>query len=123
MINATFNNQLKILETQFKNDVSLNQLLDFINDTTKNACYPRTLKILADAQHVVFKFSINDLVTIKNETNRSLEYYDSIASAIIINNPKTAAITTLFQTLTINETSHFDVFSTKEAALNWLNTF
>jgi hypothetical protein len=123
MINSTFNNQSKILETHFKNDVYLNDVLDYILSTMENTTYPRTLKILTDAQEVKFKFTVSDLKAISNESNKSLKHYDTIIDAIVINSPEAAAITTLYQAISKNESYHFEVFSTKEAALNWLRTF
>lgn len=123
MISATFNNHLNILETQFKNDVYLNDVLNYITATIENTTYPRILKILTNAKQVKFKFTVNDLKAISNESSKSLKHYDIIADAIVVNSPEAAAITTLYQALSKNESYHFEVFSTKEAALNWLSTF
>jgi hypothetical protein len=123
MVNFTFNNKLNILESQFKGDVYLKEITDYIKATHKNKIYPRTLKILTNAEKAIFKFSVNDLNTIVNENNKSLEQYDAIIDAIIIDSPETAALSILYQELTKNKKYHFNVFSTHEAALNWLKDF
>tara|TARA_R110000868_G_scaffold72314_8_gene210962 strand:- start:208 stop:579 length:372 start_codon:yes stop_codon:yes gene_type:complete len=123
MVISKFNEQTKILESHFKNNIHLKDVLDYIIATKENTSYPRTLKILTNAKHASFKFSFNDLNAIISENNKSLEKYDAIIDAIIIDSPETAALTVLYQELAKNKKYHFDVFSTEEAALIWLETF
>ena len=123
MVKTTFNQQTNILESQFKGDVFLNEILDYIQATKENTTYPRKLKILTDAQHAAFKFNVNDLKSVVTENNKSLNNYQAIIDAIIIDSPETAALTVLYQELARNEKYHFNVFSTQEAAVNWLETF
>ncbi len=99
MVNSTFNDDLNILETQFKNEVYVKEITDYIKATKNNKTYPRTLKILTDASEALYKFSVNDLNTIISENNKSLEKYDAIIDAIIINSPQEAALSILYQEL------------------------
>lgn len=123
MIHTVFNKETNILETQFKDDVFLNEIIDYIITTKENKSYPRTLKILTDSKHAVFKFTVSDLNAILSENVESLKNYDAIIDAIIIASPQTAALSLLYQELAKNDKYHFDVFSSHEAALRWLNTF
>lgn len=123
MVQANFNKETNILETQFKGDVHLNEIIDYIINTKENRNLPRTLKILTNAQDADFKFTVNDLKAIHSENVESLKNFDSIVDAIIIASPQTAALTLLYQELAKSNQYHFDVFSTHEAALHWLNTF
>ncbi|MGZ0016650.1 hypothetical protein [Yeosuana sp. AK3] len=123
MVHAIFNKEKNILETQFKDDVHLNEIIDYIITTKENKSYPRTLKILTNAQDAVFKFTINDLNAILSENVESLKNYEAIIDAIIIASPQTAALSLLYQELAKSKQYHFDVFSTHEAALHWLKTF
>jgi hypothetical protein len=123
MIKSTFKNELNILETQFKNDVYVQDIINYIKATKENKRYPRTLKILTDASQALFKFSVNDLNTIISENNKSLEKYDAIIDAIIIDSPQEAALSILYQELAKNKKYYFNVFSTHEAAKNWLEEF
>ncbi|PIV94067.1 MAG: hypothetical protein COW44_06195, partial [Flavobacteriaceae bacterium CG17_big_fil_post_rev_8_21_14_2_50_33_15] len=84
MIHTVFNKETNILETQFKDDVFLNEIIDYIITTKENKSYPRTLKILTDSQHAVFKFTVSDLNAILSENVESLKNYDAIIDAIII---------------------------------------
>lgn len=123
MITYAFNKQKNILESQFKEDVSLTEIVDYIRATKDNDSYPRTLKILTDAKYANFNFSVHDLNTLIIENKKSLEKYDTIIDAIIIDGPKTAALSVLYQELAKSKKYFFNVFSTHEAALNWLNDF
>lgn len=123
MIQNTFNNELKILETIFKNDIYLNDILDYINAIKENTSFPRALKILTYAEEAIFKFSAKDLESINAKKNEGLLNYDMVITAIIIDGPQTAAISVLYEALSQNEKYYFKVFSTKEVALNWLKSF
>lgn len=121
MINYTFNNELNILETHFKNDIYLDEVLDYIHTISETTTFPKTLKILTYAETATFKFTVNDLGAINNKKNDGLVNYDFVMNAIIIDSPETAAISVLYEALAQNEKYKFKVFSTKEYAINWLN--
>ncbi len=123
MVNSTFNGKLNILESQFKNDVYLDEIVEYIRTTKENKTYPRKLKILTDSLQASFKFSVNDLNTIIYEKNKSLEEYDVVIDALIIDSSQTAALAVLYQELAKSEKYFFNVFSTREAALIWLEDF
>lgn len=120
MINYRFNNELNILESYFKNDIYLNDVLEYIMAVTENTALPQTLKILTYAETATFKFTVKDLESINNKKNDGLENYAFVMDAIIIDSPETAAISVIFEALAQNEKYKFKVFSTKEYALNWL---
>jgi hypothetical protein len=120
MINYAFNNELNILETHFKNDIYLSDVIDYIIAITESTHFPKTLKILTYAETATFKFTVNDLQSINNKKNDGLVNYDFVMNAIIIDGPETAAISVLYEALSENNKYQFKVFSTKEYALNWL---
>ncbi len=123
MIKYTFNNELKILETHFNNEVYLNEVLDYINALAINPHFPKTLKILTYAETATFKFTVKDLESINNNKNDGLVNYNFVMDAIIIDGPETAAISVLYEAMAQNETYKFKVFSTKKYALNWLLSY
>jgi len=123
MVNTEFNQQTGILESKFEGDVHLKQILDYIIATKENKNYPRKLKIITDASHANFTFSVSDLDRIVTENEKSLEKYESITDAIIVDDPMTTALSILFKELEKNVKYKFNIFSTKEASHNWLNQF
>ncbi|MFA5298019.1 MAG: hypothetical protein WC389_07405 [Lutibacter sp.] len=120
MVTSKFNYETGILESIFVGEVYLKEILDYIISTKENNSFPRLLKIITDTNDANFNFDINDLEIIIAENEKSLEKYDYIIDAIIVDNPKNTAISMLYQKLGENGKYKFEVFSTKKAALNWL---
>ena len=120
MVNTIFNRQTGILESKFTEDVTLVEIVDYIISTKENKIYPRILKIKTNASKANFIFSINDLEKIVIENTKSLEKYDLIIDAIIVDNPKTTAISILYQELEKNNKYRFNIFSTDKGASEWL---
>ena len=120
MIESTFNQETGILNAIFKGDISLKQIRDYIIATKENKAYPRDLKILSDASESLFKVLPNELRLIVEENNKSLEEYNSIVDAIVLSGPKETALSVLYQEIAKNKKYKFKIFSTREAAIKWL---
>lgn len=123
MISWYYNHKTEILESRFTGDVYLKEIVDYIISTKKNKSYPRKLKIMTDALQANFVFTVNDLEIIIDENNKSLEKYDSISDAIIIADPKSTALSMLYQRLEKNDKYKFNIFSTEDAAKAWLDKY
>jgi len=120
MVIEKFNNQTGILETKFVGEITLLKLVNYIIRTKKNKIYPRNLKIFTDSSDAFFNFSIKDLNIIMEENLKSLEKYDCIIDAIIVDNPKNTVLKMLYAELT--KTNKYKIFATKKAAQTWLIT-
>ena len=92
MVVEKFNSKTKILETEFKGEVTLLEVVNYIIRSKENKTYPRTLKIITDSSQAVFNFSIEDLNTIMEENIKSLMNYECIIDAIIVDNPKNTVL-------------------------------
>ncbi len=123
MITAKFNQHSKILEVTFKGNVTLAEIVNYIKATKKKGIYPRKLKIITDSRNAIFNFSIDDLEIIVEENYKSLEKYEMIIDAIIIDDPKNTALSMLYLELVKTNKYKFEIFATKSAALNWLNNY
>lgn len=123
MITYLFNKKLGLLETKFEGDVILSEVVDYIIYTKENKTYPRKLKIITDATTANFNFSRSDINVILEENFKSLEKYDFIIDAMISENPKNTALSMLYKELVKTNKYEFNVFSTKSAALSWLEKF
>ena len=123
MVTAQFNQQTRILESKFEGNVILAEIVNYIIATKENKTYPRKLKILTDSMDAVFNFTIEDLEIIVEENIKSLEKYDSIIDAIIIDDPKNTVLSMLYLELAKTNKYRFEIFATKSAALDWLNNF
>jgi phosphoketolase len=121
---SKFNQQSEILETEFTKDVTLEEIINYIISIKENKTYPRLLKVKTNATKANFDFSINALKTIAIENDKLLEKYDFIRHAIIVDNPRTTAISMLYKKLAEkNDKYRFNVFSTDEGASDWLGNY
>lgn len=124
MITSKYNQQTEILETEFTKDVALEEIVNYIISIKENKIYHRFLKIKINATNSNFNFSVNDLKTIVIENDNLLEKYDFISDAIIVDNPRTTAISMLFQKLAEkNDKFRFNIFSSDEGASAWLENY
>ena len=122
MVRTEFNHQTGILNSKFEGDVNINEIVDYVIATRENKSYPRILKILTDATTANMDFTPRDLTLIVEENYRSLEKYDFIIDAILLKSPKETALSILYQELAKTNKYIFQVFSTKEAAVKWLQS-
>ena len=120
MVVYKFNHKKGFLETKFVGEVTLTEIINYILDLKVNKEYPRILKIKTDATNAIFKFSTNDIKRITQETDNLLEYYDFIIDAMIASIPKTTAFSMLYKELEKSDKYKFNVFSTEDGALQWL---
>lgn len=120
MVESIFNNSSNMLETNYLGNVSCKEVVDYIDATKLNSEFPRTLKIISDTRDGLFDFSIEDLGKIVAANNQSLEHYNAIIDAIIVDDPKNTVLTVLFQQLANRKKYKFEIFATKAAAINWL---
>ncbi len=120
MVLYEFNHKKGFLETKFVGEVTLTEIINYILDLKVNKEYPRILRIKTDATNAIFKFSTNDIKRIILETDNLIEYYDVIIDAMIVSRPKTTAFSMLYKELEKNDKYKFNVFSTEDGALQWL---
>ena len=99
MVTEEFNTTTNILEATYTGNVSLTDVVNYIIATKNNKNYPRVLKIISDTKNAIFNFSIEDLNIIMEENNKSLENYEGIIDAIIVDNPKNTVLTVLYKEL------------------------
>lgn len=123
MVFAKFNHQTAILESKLEGKLTINELIESSHTIKENASYPRFLKILIDSKKAIANFSSNDLSLLADEHHKVVEKYDYIVTAIILETPKETAFAMLFQNLIKNGRSKFQLFSTREAAISWLNNY
>ena len=123
MIETEFNDKTGVLESKYIGEVTLSEVINYINSTKENKTYPRFLKIKTDATNANFIFSAIDLETIITANNNSINKYDFIIDAIIVDAPRTTAISMLYQEMAKNNNYKFNVFSTDEAASAWLDNY
>jgi len=120
MIKIEFNAELDILEVSFKGDIRLNDMLEYGEMIKKNVTLPRNLKILTDATKANYQFSPTEIREMMKALKEQIKPYLSVKTAVIQNKPVETALSML-----VDDTDRIigydhKVFSSREAALNWL---
>ena len=123
MVSAKFNHRTAILESKFEGELTVNELIECSITIKENESYPRFLKKLVDFKKAVANFSSNELSLLADEHDKIVEKYDYIVTAIILDTPKETAYAMIYQNLIKNNKSKFQLFSTREAAVSWLNNY
>ena len=123
MVSEIFNESTGILECKWEGESSLSEIVAYIRRTKENTAYPRRLKILTHAENAVMKLNLEDLHTISNENKLSVDKYEAIIDAFIVDAALLAALTTMYQQISNIKGYYFKVFSTTEAASSWLEGF
>lgn len=120
MITVRFNAEEGHLDSRFHGRVTEEEIIDYINATRLNSSYPRYLKILTDGMEANMDFSPDALPRIVEANNRSLEVYDAIVDAIVLDAPKETALSIFYEELSKAPKYRFRVFSTRKATIAWL---
>lgn len=123
MIAVKFNQNEGHLDSRFHGDVTAEEIIDYINATRMNSEYPRYLKILTDATEANMIFSADALPSIVEANNQSLEQYEAIIDAIVLDSSREMALSVFYEQLSKAPKYQFRVFSTREAATTWLAGF
>ena len=121
MIRHHYNPQEQLLLTKVSGEVVLEeikyhyQVLRYLEDV------PKRLNVLIDCRRVKFKVDIDELKTTAREVELALSVYEGIREAILVEQPEQTVMAMMFQEYSKGlENYCFNVFSTKEAAMEWL---
>jgi len=122
MITSRIDYDTGILYVDFKGEITLEDLLEHVTIKERRSHYPKKLKILTNATTAEFFLQPRDLVAVKEEMSRTLKKYKVIYDAFVVNHTKSTALSVFYMELATLDNYHFKVFSTKEAAENWLKS-
>ena len=120
MIITQFNHNTNILIVNFEGDVALIDIIKYIKANAENNSYPRKLKILSDATKSNTNLKYEDLSIIAEENSEAFKKFDYVIDAIVLNDPIETALAMLYKETSKNNKYKFKIFSTREAAMRWL---
>lgn len=123
MISYEFNKSEKILEVKFSGSISIDDMNGYILSLRNDLSLPSRLRILSDATEAKFaeKISKNDLISFLNENKKTLEQKDYVYDAFVISGTFETALGMIYKNLNNMKNYSFNIFSTREAAYNWLS--
>ncbi len=117
-----FNKELNIYETKYTGLLTILNIIDHYNRIAKNNKLPKILNTIIDCREAQFDIKTNEINYTKEAVKSALNKYEKIKEAIIIDKPYETAIATLFKNYNAYLKSYsFKIFSTEEAAINWLS--
>ena len=122
MITYKFNKETGTLETTFIGEVNVKDITEYILAVSKNKTLPRKLKILSDATKGKFSIGVlpKDMAKLVDANKKSLAQREFIYDAFIVSGTFEMALGMLYKSISKTKNYRFNVFSTKEAALEWL---
>lgn len=121
MISSHLNRETGIIETRMTGNVILEEITGYIHELKNAEKYPSRMLILTDATHGTFELSDDDNQQIVSIVLQYISSFELIKDAIIISDPRTTAYSILYRKTAARIPNYrFEIFSTREAALNWL---
>ncbi|NPA68679.1 MAG: hypothetical protein GXO50_08730 [Chlorobi bacterium] len=125
MISYKLNTKTGILETTFKGNISMQDIIDYISALAQDKTLPQKLKVLSDASKAKLagEPELDELMRIVETNKKAVALKDGTYDAFIISGSVETALGQIYMDLSKTEKYMFKVFSTKKAALEWLNKF
>jgi hypothetical protein len=122
MIISQFNTDLNILDVTYFGKIEFIDLIEFGNTIYSDKSLPRNLKILTDVTKAEYLLKHSEFPSLVSALHKHISAYDSVSAAFIQNKPKETAYSMILELEAKIPNYHHAVFSTRESALNWLNT-
>lgn len=121
MITFEFNTKLGILETTLTGKIGIDEIVQYYNQLKGNNDLPQNLKNLINSNKAQYSFLDKDLNTIANSIKELLDQLNSLQEAIVQTSPYETAMAMLYERMVYYNNYQFGVFSTREAAIEWLS--
>lgn len=109
-----------IFYVKFAGPVTFTEVKEYLGKFKKIENLPLDIKLLYDFLEGEIDFIEEDLINIARIADDATQKYTSIRTAFVASEPDTTAFSVLFSQLRTNPNNKRHVFSTTEAALNWL---
>lgn len=120
MIKYQLNTTTGIIHVEFTNSVSFEELLDHVSLQEERKHFPKKLKILSNATNAKLSISTVQLKIIVEKMAETLEKYDKIYDAFVVEKPLETALSVMYMELAKLNKYEFKVFSGLDAAKHWL---
>lgn len=109
-----------ILYTRSAGVADLEAMLQGLNSIASNTLLPRNLRILEDGIGAMVNFPASEIPVLVSALEQVLVEYASIRHAVVHSDPTNTAFAILIDHQMKNEKYVLNVFSTFEAARNWV---
>jgi len=125
MITYELNEETGILETKIEGNIRIEDIINYIIDVRDNKMLPEKIKIFTEASKgkLVEKVRKKELEKFLVENKKTLNQKEFIYDAFVVSEPFETALGLLYQDLIEMRNYKFKIFTTKKAAIAWLNQF
>ncbi len=125
MITNSYNPDKQRLEVQYEGNVNVEEIINFIiHDVGEDHKLPRDLKILSDATRAKFNFTAGHIEKITETMQQIIPQFRCVCDAFIIDTALETGLTMIYgQSMKQVKNHYLEVFSTKSAAVTWLNMY
>ncbi len=120
MIKYEFNPDLEILEVQYEDIITVDDLIDYGNKICNDAGLPRKLKILTDVTRGQYSIDVDDMPLAIKALKKHIQHFEFIKAAFIQNKPRETAFSMLLETDTDFKNYVHRIFAERKIALQWL---
>ncbi len=120
MISSHYNTDLGILEVRYTGRLGYTELKNFHDRLTHDQDIPRELRILTDARDGEYEITEKDVALVLEDIHLQMKSFTYIKAAYIHTKPRETAISLITGEKNTVPNYFHKVFSTQEAALNWL---
>ncbi|MFC2103915.1 STAS/SEC14 domain-containing protein [Bacteroidota bacterium] len=118
----TYSLKTDIFLVIFEGKITFEEIVNYLKDFSDLEDLPNDLLLLYDLSNVELNFAPAEIKMISHVADLSTQKYSSIKTAFLVDKPKMTAYSTLFSNLADEIKTQRKIFSTKEAALEWLNS-
>ena len=121
MKNYSYNEKSMILETGTIGILKIEDIISHYEKINNDDSLPRNLKVLIDCRGTQLDVTVDEINLTSDVVKKALLIYNYIKEAILVDKPYETVVATLFENYnSYFESYSFRVFSTENAARNWL---
>jgi len=110
-----------ILHVSIDGEATLYDLYDFLDEIGNLHELPKELKVFYDLRNATLNLRLDEISALSQKAEEKTRNCNSVRTAFCVQDPKVTAYAMLFSWLPENSRIKREQFSTKEAALKWLN--
>lgn len=111
----------KVILEKFEGPVSLDDIITFYKDKFHNPAYNKSFNVILDLRKANLLLNFHEIrefsAFLKTEDEKAMNK----KSALLTSSPKAAAISLQFKKLNQSADTQFEVFTTLESCLKWVN--
>ncbi|MBK3518822.1 hypothetical protein [Carboxylicivirga marina] len=111
-----------ILHVSIEGPATIYDLYDFLDEIGSLQSLPEELKVFYDLRKASLDLRLDEINVLSKKAEEKTLNCKSVKTAFCVKDPKITAYAMLFSWLPESSKIKREQFSTKEAALNWLNT-